>query len=103
MSAGIEQNTALRRWSGVHPVLFYGIWLIAFTGCRSFYDQTTPPPSAIAGPGAVNIPSVGGIAPIAPPPTAPGTVPPLAPPDPPIFDFFDSVHCNENRIFHIFT
>ncbi len=67
--------------------------LLFLSGCRSFYDQTTPPPMSVGSPTAVNIPAVDGIAPIAPPPPSPGVVPPppTPPANPPLFGFFDSV------------
>ena len=83
---------------GSSLILLVVALLLSASGCRSFYDQTTPPPAAVGVPGAVNIPSVDGIAPVAPPPPppseipppAPGQVPAVAPPPAPFFGLFDS-------------
>ena len=95
MSAATKHTDKLQRWFGTRRFLIPLGLVLAVSGCRSFYDQTTPPPAAVGVPGAVNIPTVDGITPIAtpPPPPAPGAVPPppSAPPNPPLFGFFDSV------------
>ena len=94
MSAATILQNASHRWFGTPRVLAALALMLAFSGCRSFYDQSTPPPPAVGGPGAVSIPSVDGIAPIAPPPPPPGPgavpLPPSTPPDPPRFGLFDS-------------
>ena len=95
MSAATKHTDKLQRWFGTRRFLIPLGLVLAVSGCRSFYDQTAPPPAAVGVPGAVNIPTVDGITPIAtpPPPPAPGAVPPppAAPPNPPLFGFFDSV------------
>ena len=94
MSAATKPKHALHSRSSTGKVLTALALLLALSGCRSFYDQSNRSPQAIGGPGAVSIPSVDGIAPIAPPPPPPGwgAVPPSAsaPPDPPRFGLFDS-------------
>ena len=94
MSAATIPKNAFYSRSGAPRVLAALALLLAFSGCRSFYDQSTPPPPAVGSPGAVSIPSVDGIAPVAPPPPPPGPgavpPPPSTPPDPPRFGLFDS-------------
>ena len=96
--AAARQHTIVRekRWGSVGIPLL-ALVLFSVTGCRSFYDRTPPPPPSTVGvPGPVDIPSVDGIAPVAPPPPAsavppppPGQVP-AAPPPAPFFGLFDS-------------
>lgn len=92
MSAATKYNHGSLEWVGSLRFLLSLTLLFSVSGCRSFYDQTMPP-AAVGTPGAVNIPAVDGITPIAPPPPALGAVPPPAvtPPNPPLFGFFDAV------------